>query len=57
MHLKPGDIANTVWDIAQWRWWRRVHWYPGWQSWVLALLQKLSPSWMNRWSTKVISGY
>jgi NAD(P)-dependent dehydrogenase (short-subunit alcohol dehydrogenase family) len=58
MHLGPQDIANTVWRAVHWpRWWPRVHWYPGLQGSFLALLQKLSPAWVNRLTTKMISGY
>jgi NAD(P)-dependent dehydrogenase (short-subunit alcohol dehydrogenase family) len=58
MHLVAGDIARTVWRAVHWpRWWKRVHWYPGFQGLLLALAQKLSPAWVNRLTTKVISGY
>ena len=58
MHLAAPDVARAAWRAVHWpRGWRRVHWYPGWQSWLLALAQKLSPGWMNRFSTKAISGY
>jgi NAD(P)-dependent dehydrogenase (short-subunit alcohol dehydrogenase family) len=57
MHLGPADIARTVWRAAHWRWWPRVHWYPGLQGWFLALSQKLTPHWFNRFTTRVISGY
>ena len=58
MHLSAEDIARTVWRAAHWpRWWPRVHWYPGAQGWMLALAQKLSPGWFNRFTTKKISGY
>ena len=58
MHLTADDIARTVWRAVHWpRWWRRVHWYVGFQGWFLALAQKLSPGWFNRFTTKLISGY
>jgi NAD(P)-dependent dehydrogenase (short-subunit alcohol dehydrogenase family) len=58
MHLTADDIAATVWRAVHWpRWWRRVHWYVGFQGWFLALAQKLSPAWVNRFTTKLISGY
>ena len=57
MHLGPADIARTVWRAAHWRLWPRVHWYPGPQTWMTALLQKLLPGWLNRLTTKLISGY
>ena len=58
MHLVPADIADTVWRAVHWpRGWPRVHWYPGIQGWFLALAQKLSPGWLNRLTTKSLSGY
>ncbi|HEX4914071.1 MAG TPA: SDR family oxidoreductase [Vicinamibacterales bacterium] len=57
VHLQPRDIAQTVWDAAHWNGWRRVHWYPGLQSRLLALTNKLAPAWLNRLATKKISGY
>lgn len=55
--LKAQDIAATVWRAANWKGWRRVHWYPGLQVRVLAALQKLSPGGANRMTLRVISGY
>jgi NAD(P)-dependent dehydrogenase (short-subunit alcohol dehydrogenase family) len=57
LRLGADDIARTVWRAAHWRWWPRVHWYPGPQGWLLALAQKLSPGWFNRLTTGIISGY
>ena len=57
MHLAPADIARTVWRAAHWRLWPRVHWYPGLQGGFLALSQKLTPAWFNRFTTRLISGY
>lgn len=57
MHLGPADIARTVWRAAHWRWWPRVHWYPGVQGWLMALAQKLTPAWFNRLTTRLVSGY
>ena len=57
MHLAPADIARVVWRAAHWRLWPRVHWYPGLQGWFLALTQKLTPHWLNRFTTRVVSGY
>lgn len=57
VHLTAEDIATVVWRAAHWNAWRRVHWYPGWQSWLTALGQKLSPAWLNRWITKTIAKY
>ena len=57
MHLVPADIAAVVWRAKHWKLWPRVHWYPGVQGWLLALSQKLTPHWFNRFTTRVISGY
>jgi NAD(P)-dependent dehydrogenase (short-subunit alcohol dehydrogenase family) len=57
MHLVPADIANVVWRAAHWKLWPRVHWYPGAQGWLLALTQKLTPHWLNRFTTRRVSGY
>jgi hypothetical protein len=57
LRLTADDIAQVVWRAAHWRWWPRVHWYPGAQTKLLATAQKLSPAWFNRLSTKLISGY
>lgn len=55
--LSAADIAQVVWRAAHWRWWPRVHWYPGWQTKAFAFVQKCSPAWLNRLSTKIVSGY
>ena len=57
LRLRPEDIARTVWRAAHWRWWPRVHWYPGFQGWMLALLQKLTPGWFTRLTTRLVTGY
>jgi NAD(P)-dependent dehydrogenase (short-subunit alcohol dehydrogenase family) len=58
LRLRAPDIARTVWRAASWpRWWPRVHWYPGFQTWSLAFTQKFLPGWFNRLTTKVITGY
>jgi len=57
VQLEAADIARMVWRAAHWRWWPRVHWYPGWQTRGFALVQKCSPAWLNRLSTKLVSGY
>ncbi|MEQ1440314.1 SDR family oxidoreductase [Fontimonas sp. SYSU GA230001] len=57
VRLQPGDIAQTVWDAAHWRGWRRVHWYPGLQTRLLALSNKLLPARLNRYATRKVSGY
>ena len=57
VRLTADDIARTVWRAAHWRWPPRVHWYPGWQTKILALLSKLSPAIVNRFATARMSGY
>jgi NAD(P)-dependent dehydrogenase (short-subunit alcohol dehydrogenase family) len=57
MRLVPADVAEVVWRAAHWRLWPRVHWYPGAQGWLMALAQKLTPGWLNRFTTRVVSGY
>jgi NAD(P)-dependent dehydrogenase (short-subunit alcohol dehydrogenase family) len=58
LHLRAPDIAATVWRAVHWpRWWPRVHWYPGIQTWALAFTQKFLPGWFNRLTTKIITGY
>ena len=57
MSLTAEDVARTVWRAANWRLWPRVHWYPSWQGWFLALTQKLTPGWFTRLTTRLVSGY
>ncbi|MDR3417429.1 MAG: SDR family oxidoreductase [Nevskia sp.] len=57
IRLQAADVALAVWRAAHWRLWPRVHWYPGWQTKGFAALNKLSPSWLNRFTTRLISGY
>lgn len=57
VHLQAADVAKVVWRAVHWRLWPRVHWYPGLQTKLLALLQKLSPALANRMATKFIAGY
>jgi NAD(P)-dependent dehydrogenase (short-subunit alcohol dehydrogenase family) len=57
VHLQAPDVARTVWRAVNWRLWPRVHWYPGVQAKLLALMQKLSPAWFNRLTTRLVSGY
>jgi NAD(P)-dependent dehydrogenase (short-subunit alcohol dehydrogenase family) len=57
MRLSAEDIARTVWRAAHWSLWPRVHWYPGAQTWVTALAQKLTPGWFTRLTTRLITGY
>ena len=56
LQLGPQDIAQTVWRAAHWRLWPRLHWYPGLQSWFLALSTKLAPAWFSRWTTRLVTG-
>lgn len=57
MHLRAEDVARTVWRAAHWRLWPRVHWYPSRRGALLALVNKLSPGWLTRLTTRAISGY
>lgn len=61
LRLQADDIARTVWQAAQWadrRWsWPRVHWLPGLQTWALYLSAKFLPVWLNRWTTRLVTGY
>jgi NAD(P)-dependent dehydrogenase (short-subunit alcohol dehydrogenase family) len=58
LRLRAEDVARTVWRAAHWpRWYPRVHWYIGLQGWFFALAQKLSPGWVNRLTTKLVTGY
>lgn len=57
VRLQAADVARTVWRAAHWHWWPRVHWYPGWQTLLFAWAQKLSPAWLNRLTTRLVSGY
>jgi NAD(P)-dependent dehydrogenase (short-subunit alcohol dehydrogenase family) len=56
--LLPADhVARAVWRAARWRWWTRVHWYPGARTKLIAIAQKISPAWINRLGTRLIAGY
>jgi NAD(P)-dependent dehydrogenase (short-subunit alcohol dehydrogenase family) len=57
LRLAAEDVAATVWRAANWRLWPRVHWYPGAQSWLTAVASKLSPGWLNRLTTRMVTGY
>lgn len=58
LRLSAPDIARTVWRAAHWpHWLPKVHFFPGFQSWITFLLQKVSPGWFNWLTTKYISGY
>lgn len=57
VHLSAEDIAETVWTAAQWRGYRRIHWYPGWRTRLMALANKLGPSRLNRVVVAHLSGF
>ena len=57
VRLSADDVARAVWKAAHWRLWPRIHWYPGVQTSLLAWANKLSPAVLNRWTTKLVSGY
>ena len=57
-HLTAQDIASVVWKAAQRPRWRApVHWYPGAQTLLMHIVNKLSPAFLNRLTTKLVSGY
>lgn len=58
LRLAPADVAQCVWRAAQRSpRWPRVHWLVGWQTWLLYLSMRWSPAWLNRWTTRRVSGY
>lgn len=57
IRLQARDVAKVVWTAAYWHGWPRVHWYPGWQTALMAWAIKLSPAWLNRFITRLVSGY
>lgn len=55
LRLQPQDIANDVWKAAtRWSWLCPVHWYPGWQTKLLAFTSKISPGRINRLANQLI---
>ncbi len=58
VRLSADDIAELVFEAATRAVWRcPVHWYPGRQTRLLALINKLAPQRLARASNKLISGY
>ncbi|MGQ0586283.1 MAG: SDR family oxidoreductase [Gammaproteobacteria bacterium] len=57
MRLTATDVAEVVWRAAHWRLWPRVHWHVSLQGWLMALAQKLTPAWLSRLTTRLMSGY
>ena len=57
LRLTAADVAATVWRAAHWRLWPRVHWHPSLQGYLMALAQKLTPGWLSRFTTQVMTGY
>jgi NADP-dependent 3-hydroxy acid dehydrogenase YdfG len=58
VRLTAEDIARTVYKAAtRSGWFAHVHWYPGLQTFVMHLLTKISPSFVNRYVVKKLSGY
>lgn len=53
VRLTAEDIANTAFRMAHYRG-NKVHWPVGWQTKLLALGAKVSPSWLTRFSNKHI---
>lgn len=57
-NLTPQDIAAKVWRAATInKWCAPVHWLPGVQTWLTWLMQKITPSRLNRRVTQLLSGY
>ncbi len=58
VHLSADDIAGVVYEAATRAVWRcPVHWLPGRQTQMLALVNKLVPQRLARASNKYFSGY
>ena len=58
VRLSADDVAQIIHDAATRAAWRSpVHWYPGGQTRVLALMNKLVPARLARASNKLLSGY
>jgi NAD(P)-dependent dehydrogenase (short-subunit alcohol dehydrogenase family) len=57
-NLTPQGIAAKVWRAATCStFFAPVHWLVGAQTWLTWILQKISPSRLNRLATKFLSGY
>ncbi len=58
VRLGADDIATVVFAAATRALWRcPVHWYPGRQTQLLALMNKLAPQRLSRASNKMLAGY
>ena len=57
VRLQASDVAATIWRAANSRRRRRVHWYVGMQSRLMALANKYVPDIVNRAIARAISGY
>ena len=58
VRLTAEDIAAVVWKGAtRPAWMTPVHFYPGLQTFIMHLLTKISPSFLNRFVVKKLSGY
>jgi NAD(P)-dependent dehydrogenase (short-subunit alcohol dehydrogenase family) len=58
VHLQAGDVADVIYKAAtRPRWLTHVHWYVGFQTWVLAIATRLLPTWVSRLTSKTVSGY
>ncbi|TXH05183.1 MAG: SDR family oxidoreductase [Nevskiaceae bacterium] len=57
VRLTAEDIARVVWKAATRPLWATpVHWYPGLQTLLMHVLTKISPSFVNRFVVKKLSG-
>ena len=57
VRLQASDVAATIWQVANTRRCRRVHWYVGMQARLMALANKYVPDFLNRAIMRAISGY
>jgi len=58
VRLQAADVAAVIWKAAtRPRLLTHIHWYVGWQTWMLALATRIMPSWAMRLTTKSVSGY
>ena len=58
VHLQATDVAQVIWRAAnRSRFWPRVHWFVGRETWMLWLATRLMPVWLMRLTTKRITAY
>lgn len=58
VRLTPEHVAAAAWRAAHWpRWWPRIHFFVGLQAVLLAWTSRLVPTFLNRWITRLLTGY